>query len=100
MLRDQGHMRPLSSLAEVVNAVSDAVVGMEPIEFLPKDRDVTEVSHAKTSTPAAAYGVEPSCIACMFFIMTASAVRSSSLGLNDTNSVPGSFCTGTWPGGV
>jgi hypothetical protein len=27
----------------------------------------------------------------MFFIMTASAVRSSSLGLNDTNSVPGSF---------
>jgi len=29
-----------------------------------------------------AYGVEPSCIACMFLIMTASAVRSSSLGLN------------------
>jgi hypothetical protein len=26
----------------------------------------------------------------MFFIMTASAVRSSSLGLNETNSVPGS----------
>jgi len=25
----------------------------------------------------------------MFFIMTASAVRSSSLGLNHTNSVPG-----------
>jgi Flp pilus assembly CpaF family ATPase len=36
-------MRPQSSLAEVVNAVSDAVVGMEPIEFLLKDRDVTEV---------------------------------------------------------
>ena len=49
---------------------------------------------------ASAYGVEPSCIACMFLIMTASAVRSSSLGLNDTNSVPGSFVTGTWPGGV
>jgi hypothetical protein len=29
----------------------------------------------------------------MFCIMTASAVCSSSLGLNDTNSVPGSFCT-------
>ena len=42
-----------------------------------------------------AYGVEPSCIACMFFTMTASAVRSSSLGLNHTNSVPGSCCTGT-----
>ena len=46
------------------------------------------------------YVVGPSCIACIFFIMTASAVRSSSLGLNDTNSVPGSFCTGMWPGGV
>src|SRR4029450_6987976 len=39
------------------------------------------------------YGVEPSCIACMFFGMTASAVRSSSLGLNHTNSVPGSCCS-------
>jgi len=46
------------------------------------------------------YVVGRSCIACIFFIMTASAVRSSSLGLNDTNSVPGSFCTGMWPGGV
>jgi adenylate cyclase len=36
----------------------------------------------------------------LFCIMTASAVCSSSLGLNDTNSVPGSFCTGTWPAGV
>jgi hypothetical protein len=44
--------------------------------------------------------VEPSCIACMFFIMTASAVRSSSLGLNHKISVPGSLFTGTWPGGV
>jgi hypothetical protein len=42
-----------------------------------------------------AYGVEPSCIACMFFSMTASAVHSASLGLNHTNSVPGSCCTGT-----
>ena len=33
----------------------------------------------------------------MFFTMTASAVSSSSLGLNHTNSVPGSFATGTWP---
>jgi hypothetical protein len=100
LLRDQGHMLPQSSLAEVVNAVSDAVVGMELIEFLLKDRDVTEVTHARRPARTAAYGVGPSCIACMFFIMTASAVRSSSLGLNDTNSVPGSFCTGTWPGGV
>jgi hypothetical protein len=52
----------------------------------------------RTEPPA--YGVEPSCIACRFFIMTASAVRSSSVGLNDTNSVPGSFCTGMCPGGV
>jgi hypothetical protein len=47
-----------------------------------------------------AYGVELSRIACMFLIMTASAVRSSSLGLNDKNSVPGSLFTGMWPGGV
>ena len=47
-----------------------------------------------------AYGVAPSCIACMFLSMTASAARSSSLGLNHTNSVPGSCCTGMWPGGV
>ena len=43
LLREQGHMLPQSSLAEVVNAVSDAVVGMGPIEFLLKDPDVTEV---------------------------------------------------------
>jgi len=36
----------------------------------------------------------------MFLIMTASAVRSSSLGLNHKNSVPGSFVTGMWPGGM
>ena len=43
LLREQGHMLPQRSLAEVVNAVSDAVVGMGPIEFLLKDPDVTEV---------------------------------------------------------
>jgi hypothetical protein len=43
---------------------------------------------------------QPGCIACMFFIMTASVSRSSSAGLNITNSVPGSCFTGTWPGGV
>jgi pilus assembly protein CpaF len=43
LLREQGHMLPQSALAEVVNAVSDAVVGMGPIEFLLKDPDVTEV---------------------------------------------------------
>jgi hypothetical protein len=36
----------------------------------------------------------------MFFIMTVSAVRSSSLGLNHKISVPGSFATGMWPGGM
>ena len=34
----------------------------------------------------------------MFFIMTASVLRSSSAGLNITTSVPGSCFTGTWPG--
>jgi pilus assembly protein CpaF len=43
LLREQGHMLPQSALADVVNAVSDAVVGMGPIEFLLKDPDVTEV---------------------------------------------------------
>jgi hypothetical protein len=37
LLREQGHMLPQSALADVVNAVSDAVVGMGPIEFLLKD---------------------------------------------------------------
>jgi hypothetical protein len=32
--------------------------------------------------------------------MTASAVRSSSRGLNHKISAPGSFFTGTWPGGM
>src|SRR6266498_3804245 len=36
----------------------------------------------------------------MFFIMTASAVRSSSVGLIHKISVPGSFFTGTWPPGT
>jgi len=36
-------MLPQSALADVVNAVSDAVVGMGPIEFLLKDPEVTEV---------------------------------------------------------
>jgi len=37
-------MLPQSSLAEVVNAVSDTVVGMGPIEFRLKDPNVTEVT--------------------------------------------------------
>ena len=32
LLREQGHMLPQNALADVVNAVSDAVVGMGPIE--------------------------------------------------------------------
>jgi pilus assembly protein CpaF len=43
LLREQGHMLPQGALADVVNAVSDAVVGMGPIEFLIKDPEVTEV---------------------------------------------------------
>jgi Flp pilus assembly CpaF family ATPase len=35
-------MLPQNALADVVNAVSDAVVGMGPIEFLLKDPEVTE----------------------------------------------------------
>ena len=42
LLREQGHMLPQNALADVVNAVSDAVVGMGPIEFLLKDPEVTE----------------------------------------------------------
>ena len=37
---------------------------------------------------------QPTCIACMFFIITASVLRSSAAGLNNTSSVPGSCLTG------
>ena len=43
ILREQGHILPQSALAKVVNEVSDAVVGLGPIEFLLKDPDVTEI---------------------------------------------------------
>jgi pilus assembly protein CpaF len=43
LLREQGSILPQGALARVVNEVSDAVVGMGPIEFLLKDPDVTEV---------------------------------------------------------
>jgi len=43
VLREQGHILPQRAVAKVVNEVSDAVVGMGPIEFLLKDPDVTEV---------------------------------------------------------
>jgi len=43
LLREQGHMLPQNALARVVNEVSDAVVGMGPLEFLLKDPEVTEV---------------------------------------------------------
>ena len=43
VLREQGHILPRSALARVVNEVSDAVVGLGPIEFLLKDPEVTEV---------------------------------------------------------
>ncbi len=37
ILRDEGHILPQGALARVVNEVSDAVVGLGPIEFLLKD---------------------------------------------------------------
>ncbi len=43
ILREEGHILPQRALAKVVNEVSDAVVGLGPIEFLLKDPDVTEV---------------------------------------------------------
>jgi pilus assembly protein CpaF len=43
ILRDEGHILPQGALTRVVNEVSDAVVGLGPIEFLLKDPDVTEV---------------------------------------------------------
>jgi pilus assembly protein CpaF len=43
ILREEGHILPQRSLARVVNEVSDAVVGLGPIESLLKDPDVTEV---------------------------------------------------------
>lgn len=43
VLREEGHILPQGALARVVNEVSDAVVGMGPIEFLLRDPDVTEV---------------------------------------------------------
>ncbi|MGZ8606361.1 MAG: CpaF family protein [Actinomycetota bacterium] len=43
VLREQGHILPRGALARVVNEVSDAVVGMGPIEFLLRDPHVTEV---------------------------------------------------------
>jgi pilus assembly protein CpaF len=43
ILREEGHILPQRSLARVINEVSDAVVGLGPIEFLLKDPEVTEV---------------------------------------------------------
>jgi pilus assembly protein CpaF len=43
ILREDGHILPQASIARVVNEISDAVVGLGPIEHLLKDPDVTEV---------------------------------------------------------
>jgi pilus assembly protein CpaF len=43
VLRDSGVILPQRDLADVVNEVSDEVVGFGPIEFLLKDPEVTEV---------------------------------------------------------
>ncbi|MFM8944377.1 MAG: CpaF family protein [Actinomycetota bacterium] len=43
ILRTDGHILPQSVLTKVINEVSDAVVGLGPIEFLLRDPDVTEV---------------------------------------------------------
>jgi pilus assembly protein CpaF len=49
-LQEQGHILPQHALAKIVNEVSDAVVGLGPIEFLLKDPEVTEVTCAKRPT--------------------------------------------------
>ena len=43
ILRSEGHILPQSTLARMINEVSDAVVGLGPIEFLLKDPDITEI---------------------------------------------------------
>ncbi len=43
LLRDSGAILPQRELTQVVNEVSDEVVGFGPIEFLLKDPEVTEV---------------------------------------------------------
>ncbi len=43
ILREQRHILPRGTLTQIVNEVSDAVVGLGPIEFLLKDPEVTEV---------------------------------------------------------
>ncbi len=43
ILREERHILPRGILTQIVNEVSDAVVGLGPIEFLLKDPEVTEV---------------------------------------------------------
>ncbi len=43
ILRENRHVWPRGTLTRIVNEVSDAVVGLGPIEFLLKDPEVTEV---------------------------------------------------------
>ncbi len=43
ILRDEGHILPRGALSRVVNDVSDAVVGLGPLEALIRDPEVTEV---------------------------------------------------------
>ena len=42
ILREERHILPRGVLTKVINEVSDAVVGLGPIEFLLKDPEVTE----------------------------------------------------------
>jgi hypothetical protein len=59
LLREQGHMLAQSALADVVNAVSDAVVGMGPIEYLLKDPEVTEVTEGEYAYSPKRSGCDP-----------------------------------------
>ena len=43
ILREERHILPRGVLTKIINEVSDAVVGLGPIEFLLKDPEVTEV---------------------------------------------------------
>jgi hypothetical protein len=50
ILREERHILPRGVLTKVINEVSDAVVGLGPIEFLLKDPEVTEVMFANRPT--------------------------------------------------
>ena len=59
ILRTQGHILPQRALTRIVNEVSDAVVGLGPIEFLLKDPDVSEVMAERSGCRVRGVGAQP-----------------------------------------